>query len=213
MSGKAYHLYGGLKGGSAIVEAMLTRAGLPFEVTDFEWDDIYGSSEAVLAINPVGQVPALKLPDGRMMTESAAMALHLSDIAPQARLAPPPGDPLRVEFLHWLIVLVGAIYPMFTFGDKPERWTGEGAGAAALLASTEARKKELWAIVERDAPLGTWFLGERQSALDLYVAVMTHWRPRRAYFLAALPKLAAIIQRVDALDDVQPVWRRHFSQA
>jgi GST-like protein len=99
---------------------------------------------------------------------------------------------------------------MFTFGDKPERWTGEGPGAAALLENTEARKKELWAIVERDAPLGTWFLGERQSALDLYVAVMTRWRPGRADLLATLPKLAAIIQRADALDDVQPVWRRHF---
>ncbi len=60
MSDKGYHLYGGLKGGSAIVEAMLTRAGLPFEVTDFEWDDIYGSAAAVLAVNPVGQIPALK---------------------------------------------------------------------------------------------------------------------------------------------------------
>ncbi len=163
MSDKGYHLYGGLKGGSAIVEAMLTRAGLPFEVTDFEWDDIYGSAAAVLAVNPVGQIPALKLPDGRMMTESAAMALHLSDVAPQAGLAPRPGDPLRVDFLRWLMVLVGAIYPMFTFGDAPERWTGEGLGAAALRDSTEARTKELWSIVERDAPLGTWFLGERQA--------------------------------------------------
>ncbi len=68
------------------------------------------------------------------------------------------------------MVLVGAIYPMFTFGDAPERWTGEGPGAAALRDSTETRTKELWLIVERDAPLGNWFLGERQSALDLYLA-------------------------------------------
>lgn len=209
----AYHLYGGLKGGSAIVEAMLTLAGLPFETTDFEWDDIYGSSDAVLAVNPVGQIPALRLPDGRIVTESAAMALLLAERAPQAPLAPRPGDPARADFLRWLMVLVGAVYPMFTFGDKPERWTGKGAGAAALLASTEARKKELWALIERDAPLGQWFLGDRRSALDLYLAVMSRWRPGRAFFLAELPRLAAVIQRVDALDELQPVWRRHFAEA
>jgi GST-like protein len=208
MSAKAYHLCGALGGGSAIVEAILTRAGLPFEVTDFEWDDVYASSAALLAVNPVGQIPALKLPDGRIMTDTAAITLHLADIAPQAHLAPAPGDPLRVDFLRWLMVLVGAIYPMFTFGDKPERWAGE-AGAAALRASTEARKTELWAIVERDAPLGDWFLGARQSALDIYLAMMTHWRPGRAHFLSETPKIAAIIQRADALDDVQAVWRRH----
>jgi GST-like protein len=212
MSAPAYHLYGGLNGGSTIVEAMLTQAGLSFAVTDFEWDDIYGSVDALLAVNPVGQIPALKLPDGTMMTESAAIALHLSDIAPLAGLAPPPGDPLRPVFLRWLMVLVGAIYPMFTFGDKPPRWVGEGACADALRASTEARKKELWAIVEREAPLGKWFLGERFSALDLFVAVMTHWRPGRAYFQTATPKLAAIAQRVDGMETLQPVWSRHFGK-
>ncbi len=39
---------------------------------------------------------------------------------------------------------------------------------------------------------------------------MTRWRPRREFFLAETPKIAAIIQRVDALDDTKPVWRRHY---
>lgn len=36
-----------------------------------------------LAINPRGQIPALTLPDGTVVTESAAIVLHLADAFPE----------------------------------------------------------------------------------------------------------------------------------
>ncbi len=206
----AYQLYGGLGGGSAIVEAMLTRAGLPFKATDLDWEAIYATGPAVAAVNPVGQIPALVLPDGRTITETVAIALYLSEVAPRAGLAPPPGDPLRPVFLRWLVMLSAAIYPMYTFGDRPERWVGEGDAAAALKAKTVARTVELWRIVETELAPGQWMLGERFSALDIFAGMMTRWRPGRETIGAAAPRTVEVARRVEALPDLAPVFKRHF---
>ena len=53
-------------------------------------------------------------------------------------------------------------------------------------------------------------LGETPSALDLYVAVMSHWRPRRAWLAERCPKLHAIAIRADALPAIAAVPNRNF---
>ena len=55
-----------------------------------------------------------------------------------------------------------------------------------------------------------WFLGERFSALDLYLAAMTRWRPGVLWFAKRTPKIAAIAKRAAALDAVAPVIARNF---
>ena len=55
-----------------------------------------------------------------------------------------------------------------------------------------------------------WFLGERRSAIDLYLGIMTRWRPRRDWFKANAPRIAAIAERVDALPELQEVLKRNF---
>src|SRR3546814_3545933 len=75
--------------GSAIIEGLLDLTGLPYAIREI---DHYGSEtdRAVLrSHNPLAQVPVLILPDGAVMTESAAMVLHIADLAPGAGLAPP----------------------------------------------------------------------------------------------------------------------------
>ncbi len=55
-----------------------------------------------------------------------------------------------------------------------------------------------------------WFLGERLSAIDLYLVAMTRWRPGAKWFAANAPKLAAIAARAGDLAALAPVVRRHF---
>jgi glutathione S-transferase len=54
-----------------------------------------------LAVNPMGKVPAVKHGDA-LITEQVAIFIYLSDLFPQAGLAPPIGDPLRGPYLRWL---------------------------------------------------------------------------------------------------------------
>lgn len=205
-----YHLITTRGCGSAIVEAALTLAELPFETEELDYERPGPERDRLRSINPLGQVPTLLLPDGGLMTESAAIILHVADRHPEAGLAPPPDDAARPAFLRWLVFLVAAIYPTFTFGDDTSRWVdGEEAGAR-LKASTNQRREDLWRYVESQVSPDPWVLGERFSALDLYVSVMTHWRPRRPWFAEHCPKLSRVALRVDAMPRLAEVWVRNF---
>ena len=183
--------------GSAIVEAVLALSGLPYETEMLEIWQPGPERDRLFQLNPLGQVPVLILPDGSVMTESAAMVLHVIDQAPAAGLAPGPTDPARPAFLRWLIFLVATIYPTFTYGDDPSRYVNEQEARDELRAVTDAERQRAWRQIETGIA-GPWMLGETRSALDLYVWVMSHWRPRRDWFAAYCPKLSRIADAVAA---------------
>lgn len=206
---ESYRLYGARGWGSVLVEAMLAHCGVPVQFEDVDGFDRDGPArDRLRAVNPLAQVPALVLPDGTVMTESAAIALLLAERHPESGLAPPPGAAERPAFLRWLVWMVANVYPTFTYGDYPERWA---PGAPDDLgASTLEHRKRLWRQFDEAAVQGPWVLGERFSALDVYVGAMVHWRPRRAWFAEHCPKTAAVAGRVAALPALAPVWRRNF---
>ena len=179
-----YQLFGRAGWGSVLIEAQLAWYGLPFAFE--EMDDLFTSESArakLAKVNPLSQVPTLVLPDGQVMTESAAITLHLADVTRQTALVPPPGDPARFV-------------------------TGEVA-QTAFRKSVDAYAIRLWRMVEGEVA-GPWFLGSRFSAMDIYIAVMTRWRPRRDWFAANLPRLTAVAQAVDQEPRLAEVWKRNF---
>lgn len=203
-------LYGEPGWGSAIVEAQLAWYGLPFR---FEaTGDLLGSEQArdrLRPLNPVMQVPTLVLPDGTVMTESAAITLHLADLTGRDDLVPGPKAPERAAFLRWLVFVVANIYPTFTYADVPTRFVKHEDAAKAFRIEIDAYAQRLWRAVE--AAAGTpWFLGARPSALDIYFAVMTQWRPKRAWFAEHAPRVLAAAQAASALPAVAPVMARNF---
>ena len=202
-------LYGAPGWGSTIVEAMLAVADIPYDFVDVEGFDRPGSArDRLIALNPLAQVPTLVLADGTVMTESAAIALLLAELAPDAPLAPPPGAPERPHFLRRLIWLVANVYPTFTYADYPERWTTDADG---LVASVMDHRKRLWRQFE--AEIGApYVLGERLSALDIYVTAMVNWRPGRAWFDANCPRIAAVADAALTHPAIAAVMARNFPE-
>jgi GST-like protein len=205
-----YKLFGQPGWGSTLVEAQLAWYALPYEVEDV--GDLFASAasrDRLAVVNPLAQVPTLVLPDGQIMTESAAITLHLADVTGRRDLVPAAGDAARPAFLRWLMFLVANIYPTFTYADDPARFVSDAAAQKAFRDTVDAYAARLWGQVE--AMVGApWFLGERFSALDIYVGTMTRWRPRRAWFATERPRLHAIALRVDAEPKLAAVWRRNF---
>ena len=200
----------GCKGcGNAIVESAFALAGVPLDVEEVDYSPGSPTRDRVLSLNPLGQVPVLILPDGRVLTESLAILHHLDDLEPGARLVPPPGDATRAAFYRWSAFLVAAIYPTFTYGDDPKKWVANEEGAKQLRETTDRHREACWLQLE-SAAREPWFLGERRSALDLYLAAMTRWRPGILWFAKRTPKLVAIAKRAGQLPAVAPVVARNF---
>jgi GST-like protein len=200
----------GCKGcGSAIVEAAFAVAKMPLEYEEVDYGAGSATRERLLGVNPLGQVPALILPDGSVMTESLAIVHYLNDLAPRAGLVPGKGDEARIAFLRWSTFLIAAIYPTFSYGDEPAKWVEDVQGAKQLRESTNRHREAQWLRLEEIAG-DPWFLGAKMTALDLYVAVMTHWRPGRKWFTTHTPRLLAISEKTSATAGVADVIKRNF---
>jgi GST-like protein len=144
------------------------------------------------------------------MTESAAITLHLADLTGRDDLVPGAQAPERAAFLRWLVFLVANVYPTFTYADDPARFVkADEAIGKAFRAEVDAYAQRLWQVVEGAAG-APWFLGSRMSALDIYMAVMTKWRPRREWFAQHTPRLLAAGDAAAALPAVAPTMARNF---
>ena len=64
--------------GNAIVESAFALAGIDFDYEEVDYSDDSPTRPRLLQFNPLGQVPTLVLPDGTVMSESAAIALHIA---------------------------------------------------------------------------------------------------------------------------------------
>ena len=98
-----YTLYWAPNTCSLAPHIVLREAGLPFDLVrvDLRAKKLADGGDW-LAINPKGYVPALRLPDGQILTENAVMLQYLADRVPEKSLAPPHGTMERVRLAEWL---------------------------------------------------------------------------------------------------------------
>lgn len=206
-------LYGEPGWGSVLVEAQLVWYGIPFEF--HQVGDLFAgnnTSQELASLNPLRQIPTLVLPDCSVMTESAAITLLLADQTGSTELVPEPGSKERARFLRWLIFITSNIYPTYTYADEPSRFVQSKEAQAGFADVVSEYAKKLYLILNEESS-APWFLGERFSAIDIYICTMTHWRPRRPWFDANTPGLAAIADAARALPKLSEVWTGNFPQA
>ncbi|HJT43019.1 MAG TPA: glutathione S-transferase family protein [Rhizomicrobium sp.] len=205
-----YTLYGDLGSGAFSAEAALAEAGAPYNFELVSLDKNEQKQPAFRAINPSGKIPALRLPEGEIITESAAILLSLADHFPQARLLPPQASSSRAQAYRWLAFMAGEIYPIVEIVDYPERFVPQGDEAQALRANARDRIRERILIIERMVK-GPFLLAYGFSILDIYAAMFTRWSLEPDWKRANLPKLMALADAVSRRPAIAPVWQRHFN--
>jgi len=85
------------------------------------------------------------------------------------------------------------------------------AARAPFRAAVDDYARRLWRIVETAAG-EPWFLGSRFSAIDVYIAVMTRWRPGREWFKSNAGRLHAIAHALDSEARLAGAWHRNFGR-
>src|SRR5436309_15036928 len=91
--GTMYTLYGKKGSGSATTQTALEIIGAPYRMAETaSWEPNDAFSEP-LKINPPGQIPTLVLPGGSVLSERAAILIHLGLLHPDRGLW--PRDPPR----------------------------------------------------------------------------------------------------------------------
>lgn len=195
--------------GSAIAEIFFHFAGIEFDREEVDYDKPGPQRDKLLSLNPLGQVPTIVMPDGSILTETLAVAHYVHFLEPKLGLIPAEEKDF-LRFQRWSAFLVASIYPTFTYGDHPEQWVSDPAAAPSLKESTNREREKNWRMMEAEAK-GPYFLGENFSAIDIYLAVMTNWRPRNDWFAEHCPKIHRIAQTVRQLPKVKEIYGKNFS--
>lgn len=197
--------------GSALVEAAFVLAGRPLEcITASRWHGKERLPE-LERVNPLGQVPTLVWEDGTVQTESVAILVETGLRYPEAHLLPSTSAD-RAVALRWLMFLGAHVYAAFNPHDFPERWLPDAKQHPALVAGAVERIQAGWQLVESQFhPRGPFAFGQAPGALDIAIAVMSRWTPRRVWFDRACPVLAELAHGVDAVPALASVWKENFN--
>lgn len=206
----SYTVYGAPASGSVPIEAALTLAGVPYEVIGGGAVRDVATSPSTLAVNPLGQVPALVLPSGEVMTESAAILIHLADRYPAAQLGPAIGDSRRPMFLRWMAYVSAAIYGLAWVRVDPMRVLSDERQVTVVQDKIAGRRAECWRRMNDQIAPGPFLAGNELGVLDLYVATVSRWSPCRRRFYREAPEMAAVVRRVDADPRLARFWETRF---
>jgi glutathione S-transferase/GST-like protein len=201
-----YKLFWSKSAGSMAPEALFEEIGAEYEKIEVDLENEENRSAEFLAVNPMGQIPALVLPDGTVMTESAAMLLHICDRHPEAKLAPPAGSPESARFQRWLIYLAATLYNADLRLYHADRMTTDAAGTGGIESSARADMDRYFALLNDALDPGPYLLGETYSAADVYLWMLAKWHPEEKQLCADRPRIARLVGLVEARPAVAKVW-------
>ena len=202
-----YKLYGRPGSGSLAVQVALEEAGAAYERiwVGREADEV----ERFRAINPTGRVPALVLPDGTVMFESAAMLIHLALAHPTAALAPPASAAGHAKFLQWMVFLSANVYEAALRMYYSARYSSHGeADAEAIREQGTGDFRGHLALISQG--LAPYVLGSEYSIADTYLYMLASWHPgEKSELYSRAPRLAAHSRQIAARPAVAKVDADH----
>jgi GST-like protein len=204
-------LYGSQGSGSASIECALQHCKQPYRVVRAStWEP--KSAQAELArINPLKQIPTLVLQDGTVISECAAILIHLALAHPKAGLLPQDAN-ARASALRGLVFIAANCYAAISVSDYPQRWTTSTAKSTQEKVREAARANlhrywDMFADMFEGAP---YLNGKSPGALDYFAVVVSKWSGTRQHLKRARPGFAKTLKLIEADPLVAEVFARHW---
>jgi glutathione S-transferase len=180
----------------------LLEAGLPHDLVkvDLRAKKLENGDD-FLKVNPKGQLPALALDSGELITEGPVIVQMIADQAAGKNLAPAHGSAQRYKLLEWLNFITAELHknfgPMFSpvLADEAKAFFKDRVMAKFRYIDSQ--------MAGRDYLMGSQF-----TVADGYLFTMLSWADRMKFDLSAMPHLLAYKARVAARPKVQEALTR-----
>jgi len=204
-----YTLYGTRGSGSAAIEIALAACKQRFErVTASSWEPQSAQRE-LTRLNPMRQIPTLVLPDGSVLSESAAILIHLGLAHPASGLLPKAAA-ARAQAIRGLVFIAANCYSAVSVIDFPERWIldAEDADKERIRRAARARLQLHWDLfADQFQPI---LDGADPGGLEFLAAVVSKWSGTRPHLREHRPRFMATLERIEQHPAVAPVFARHW---
>jgi len=178
--------------------AALAEIGVEYNLVRIEREAAQ-SDPTYRSLNPLGVVPTLVDEErGLVLTESAAIMLHLGDEYPHASLAPSE----RADYYRWLVFLTNTVQTTMLRFFYPERY-----GGGAVSAAAEVEAQAAFDVVEQALNGREWLAASHRTGADLFLFMLTRWGRKLDPAAWERPALRAHFLRTLALPGVQRMIR------
>jgi glutathione S-transferase len=174
----------------------LLEAGLPYDLVkvDLRAKKLENGDD-YLKINPKGQVPALALESGELVTEGPVIVQMIADKAGKG-LAPARDSAERYKLLEWLNFITAELHKNFGPMFSPVL-------ADDAKAFFKDRVMGKFKYVDSALAGHDYIMGKQFTVADAYLFTMLCWADRMKFDLSAMPNLVAYKDRVAARPKVQ----------
>jgi glutathione S-transferase len=159
------------------------------------------ASDVYKRINPLAQVPALKLGE-RVLTENAAVLAHIADRRPDLQLLPAPGTPERDRATQWLSYFGSNFHASFYPWFNPQRFIKDESLRPAVKEAAVENIRARLAYVDQALAGQRYVMGDR-SVLDAYLYAMSRWANKIVDVPKDYPNVAAHQMRMELDPAVQ----------
>jgi glutathione S-transferase len=175
----------------------LQEAGLPYDLVrvDLKAKKLEDGTDYT-KINPKGQVPALGLDDGELLTEGAVIVQAIADKVPAKNLAPASGTAERYRLQEWLNFVASELHKNFSPLFQPVIPDDVKTFFSDRLMSKFRYVDQM--LAGRD-----YLMGDHFTVPDAYMFTMLAWADRMKMDLSGLTHLMAYKARIAARPKVQ----------
>lgn len=142
-----------------------------------------------LTINPKGQVPALALDNGEILTEAAVILQYIADQAPEADLLPAAASLARYHTLEWVNFVATELHKSFSPLFRPNTPDDYKPMTKEFIAGK-------FTLVDRRLADVPYLAGQQYSIADIYCFVMLTWAAAMQIDLEGRPHLQAYNARL-----------------
>src|SRR6201991_4992620 len=175
----------------------LLEAGLAYDLVkvDLKAKKLENGDD-FLQVNPKGQVPALALDNGELVTEGTVIVQMIADKAAAKNLAPAANSSERYKLQEWLTYVNSELHknigPLFNPALSDE--------AKAVFKDRAIGK---FKYLDSELAGRDYLIGKSFTVADCYLFVMLNWAERMKFDLSSLNTLLAYKDRVAARPKVQ----------
>lgn len=175
----------------------LLEAGLPYDLVkvDLRAKKLENGDD-YLKVNPKGQVPALALDSGELVTEGPVIVQMIADKVAAKNLAPARDSTERYKLQEWLTYINGELHKNIGALFNP-------ALADDAKAIFKDRAMGKFKYVDGQLAGKDYLMGQQFSVADGYLFTMLRWADAMKFDLSGLTNLMAYKARVGARPKVQ----------
>lgn len=189
--------------------ALACWIALEWSGLDYQVEKVKLGAPDYLKVNPLGMVPALDVPDYKIVTQANAILNYIAERSPESQLCPTDSLEAQTEFNEIMAFLTGDFHPSFWPLFMPNRYTISKNKDEIDHVVEAAYQRIDRAMTFLDGLIGQedHVFGNQRTVADPYAFVMAGWSVKTPKPWTEYPNLARFMRKMKEDEAVDKVLR------